>query len=601
MELQMLENIKKLSLSMKDQNSVLESIRSMVLRAADVLYGTEKSADDFTWARNQAIEAGILANSWLASFGTSPEGKPVRDMLALATYYNQELNGKLRNAAANMLRTAKPDQGVTPVLDSKTPDSAKEIMEAKAIIEAAIVKTPCGGFRGFDRYAGGEVYEKLFYTIIKAPFQFKQFKSSGERILLAGPPGTGKSRIGEAVAASFSDATFINIVASDLLDKYVAGGEIRIKMLFEVARAHTYANGKKGKRPVVIFIDELDGAISKDNKNAVGMIAELNAQTEGSLKATNDGVIVLTATNYPARIPANVMSRFATKIYMGLPTASTIRETMYHHFMQVGAMHLNLDGWSMPPGDIPLKTFLGKNNDQNDVSVKVAQKLYSICFSMRDIVSMLRLIDRRALTKSIDFAALKHPVSDGYTHQRWLFDRSVVKKTVTDKSGKCTSQSIVRKALIPISTLDLDGTWLEIGKAESAAGPKYTINSDHIMYVETVKKFDNDTNKPLLNFTKRFDPRTNSWVEWTNAPTLDLGPLLSRSQIDEKDLTQVFTSHQPSTIDDIESLIQFVENESQHIQGEEDPSTIVNRLRHLQSRTLQGNASEFHSQAVNFA
>jgi len=72
-------------------------------------------------------------------------------------------------------------------------------------------------------------------------------------ILLHGPPGTGKTLLAKAVAAS-TNSTFIEIVASELVQKFIGEGAKLVKEVFQLARE---------KAPAVVFIDEIDALASK--------------------------------------------------------------------------------------------------------------------------------------------------------------------------------------------------------------------------------------------------------------------------------------------------------------------------------------------------
>ncbi len=72
-------------------------------------------------------------------------------------------------------------------------------------------------------------------------------------ILLHGPPGTGKTLLAKAVASS-AHCTFIEIVASELVQKFIGEGAKLVKEIFELARA---------KAPSIVFIDELDALAAK--------------------------------------------------------------------------------------------------------------------------------------------------------------------------------------------------------------------------------------------------------------------------------------------------------------------------------------------------
>ncbi len=67
-------------------------------------------------------------------------------------------------------------------------------------------------------------------------------------ILLYGPSGTGKTLLAKAVAAS-TNSTFIEIVGSELVQKFIGEGAKLVKDIFKLA---------KEKAPSILFIDELD-------------------------------------------------------------------------------------------------------------------------------------------------------------------------------------------------------------------------------------------------------------------------------------------------------------------------------------------------------
>ncbi|MDD1746105.1 MAG: AAA family ATPase, partial [Candidatus Methanoperedens sp.] len=72
-------------------------------------------------------------------------------------------------------------------------------------------------------------------------------------VLLYGPPGTGKTLLAKAVAGQ-TKTTFIRIVGSELVQKYIGEGARLVRDLFKMA---------KEKAPSIIFIDELDSIGAK--------------------------------------------------------------------------------------------------------------------------------------------------------------------------------------------------------------------------------------------------------------------------------------------------------------------------------------------------
>merc|ERR1711916_408796 len=67
-------------------------------------------------------------------------------------------------------------------------------------------------------------------------------------VLLYGPPGTGKTLSARAVA-NRTDACFIRVIGSELVQKYVGEGARMIRELFQMARS---------KKAWIIFFDEID-------------------------------------------------------------------------------------------------------------------------------------------------------------------------------------------------------------------------------------------------------------------------------------------------------------------------------------------------------
>lgn len=137
-------------------------------------------------------------------------------------------------------------------------------------------------------------------------------------VLLHGPPGCGKTLLAKALANA-TNAAFIEIVGSELVQKYIGDGAKLVKEIFMLARE---------KAPSIIFIDELDAIASE--RVDVGTSAEREVQrTFMQLLAEIDGfkklenVKIIAATNRfdildPALIRPGRLDRL---IQIGLPNA----------------------------------------------------------------------------------------------------------------------------------------------------------------------------------------------------------------------------------------------------------------------------------------
>ncbi len=133
--------------------------------------------------------------------------------------------------------------------------------------------------------------------VIEMPLVYpEKFKKIGieppKGVLLYGPPGTGKTLLAKAVASN-SNATFIEVVGSELVQKFIGEGAKFVKSIFELARE---------KAPSIIFIDEIDAIAAK--RIEVGTSGEREVQrTFMQLLAEIDGfkplgnVKIIGATN----------------------------------------------------------------------------------------------------------------------------------------------------------------------------------------------------------------------------------------------------------------------------------------------------------------
>eukprot|EP00923_Selenidium_pygospionis_P017509 GHVN01030815.1.p1 GENE.GHVN01030815.1~~GHVN01030815.1.p1 ORF type:complete len:423 (+),score=92.14 GHVN01030815.1:140-1270(+) len=72
-------------------------------------------------------------------------------------------------------------------------------------------------------------------------------------VLLWGPPGTGKTMLAKAVA-NHTTATFIRVVGSEFVQKYLGEGPRMVRDVFRLARENS---------PSIVFIDEVDAIATK--------------------------------------------------------------------------------------------------------------------------------------------------------------------------------------------------------------------------------------------------------------------------------------------------------------------------------------------------
>lgn len=165
-----------------------------------------------------------------------------------------------------------------------------------------------------------EQIEKLREVVEMPLLQPERFVNLGidppKGVLLYGPPGTGKTLCARAVA-NRTDATFIRVIGSELVQKYVGEGARMVRELFEMART---------KKACIIFFDEVDAiggarvddGAGGDNEVQRTMLELIN-QLDGFDPRGN--IKVLMATNRPDTLDPALLrpGRPDRKVEFGLP------------------------------------------------------------------------------------------------------------------------------------------------------------------------------------------------------------------------------------------------------------------------------------------
>lgn len=146
------------------------------------------------------------------------------------------------------------------------------------------------------------------------PDLFKGLRGPPKGILLFGPPGTGKTMIGKAVASECK-ATFFSISASSLTSKWHGEGEKLVRTLFAVAHLH---------KPAVIFVDEIDSLLSQrsssEYEGSRRLKTEFLIQLDGTHTSEDDRVVLIGATNRPQELDEAARRRLVKRLYIPLPS-----------------------------------------------------------------------------------------------------------------------------------------------------------------------------------------------------------------------------------------------------------------------------------------
>lgn len=143
---------------------------------------------------------------------------------------------------------------------------------------------------------GMEMQKQEIREAVELPLtHFELYKQIGidppRGVLLYGPPGTGKTMMAKAVANA-TTASFITMVGSEFVQKYLGEGPRMVRDVFRLARENA---------PAIIFIDEIDAIATKRFDAQTGadrevqrILLELLNQMDGFDQTTNVKVIMAT-------------------------------------------------------------------------------------------------------------------------------------------------------------------------------------------------------------------------------------------------------------------------------------------------------------------
>jgi len=205
-------------------------------------------------------------------------------------------------------------------------------------------------------------------------------------VILYGPPGTGKTLLAKAVANQTS-ATFLRVVGSELIQKYLGDGPKLVRELFRVADEHS---------PSIVFIDEIDAVGTKRyDSNSGGereiqrTMLELLNQLDG-FDSRGDTKVIMATNRIETLDPALIRpGRIDRKIEFPLPDEKTKRRIFGIH---TGRMTL--------AEDVDLEEHIMSKDDLSGADIK------AICTE----AGLLALRERRMKVTHEDFKKSKENV-----------------------------------------------------------------------------------------------------------------------------------------------------------------------------------------------
>ena len=186
------------------------------------------------------------------------------------------------------------------------------------------------GIINYDDVGGMDDTIQQLREMVELPLRYPElFTRLGvdppKGVLLHGPPGTGKTRLAQAVANE-SDASFFTINGPEIMGSAYGESERRLREVFEEAER---------SQPAIVFIDEIDSIAPKrgqvSGEAEKRLVAQLLTLMDGLQARAN--LVVIAATNRPDAVDEALRrpGRFDREIIIGVPDEQGRREILGIH------------------------------------------------------------------------------------------------------------------------------------------------------------------------------------------------------------------------------------------------------------------------------
>lgn len=325
------------------------------LRGSPMTVGTlEEIVDD----DHAIVSSGAGSEFYVTIMSFVDKGLLEPGCLVLLHNKTVSVVGVLQDDADPMVSVMKLDKSPTE-LYADIGGLESQIMEIKEAVELPLTHP--------------ELYEEMG---IKPP----------KGVILYGAPGTGKTLLAKAVANQTS-ATFLRIVGSELIQKYLGDGPRLVRQIFQVAAENA---------PSIVFIDEIDAIGTKRYESTSGgereiqrTMLELLNQLDG-FDDRGDIKVIMATNKIESLDPALIRpGRIDRKILFENPDSNTKKKILQIHTSKM----------SLAP-DVKIDDLVTSKDELSGADIK----------AMCTEAGLLALRERRMQVKAEDFKQAKERV-----------------------------------------------------------------------------------------------------------------------------------------------------------------------------------------------
>jgi SpoVK/Ycf46/Vps4 family AAA+-type ATPase len=151
------------------------------------------------------------------------------------------------------------------------------------------------------------------------------------KILLLGPPGTGKTMTAAALAGELGLPLFA-IQLDGLITKYMGETAAKLRVIFDTIQ----------QTVAVYFFDEFDAlGAERGARNDVGEIRRVLNSFLQFLEQDESDSLIIAATNHPQLLDRAVFRRFDAVIQYGLPSKAAAESVMRSRLALLDTLHVS--------------------------------------------------------------------------------------------------------------------------------------------------------------------------------------------------------------------------------------------------------------------
>ncbi|MDO1450732.1 ATP-binding protein [Rhodocytophaga aerolata] len=252
----------------------------------------------------------------IQSFGDGDESRFFSTAMQIAASEARQGHTTLAQELKQLIEKARKERSLYLVNPNKTVPLSVPKRELHELIEVFQPKIKMA-----DMVLAPTVKEALDKLIVeqrKWEILRKHNLSPRKKLLLIGPPGTGKTMTAQAIAGELGIAVYI-IRLDGLMSKFMGESIAKLRLIFDAMQDH---------RAVYLF-DEFDSIGSHRNQGQdVGEIKRVLNSFLINIEKDQSNSIIIAATNLPESLDKALFRRFDDVIQYPLPDTSQIIEVI---------------------------------------------------------------------------------------------------------------------------------------------------------------------------------------------------------------------------------------------------------------------------------